>query len=127
MTDDKPTISELKEAVHALVLAKGWGVDGIQNTQHVAMAMSVEMSELLENYQWLEPEDVKKLQEGRDPERAQRIAEEFADVMMYGLQIMRTLNIDVSKQMERKIDIVLRRPQGKRGRFVTDGELAAKK
>ena len=123
MTDDITTISQLKDAIFALVLKKGWGVNGVQNSQHVAMAMSVEMSELLENFQWMEKEDVERLQQGLDPERKARIAEEFADVMMYGLQLMRNLDIDVSAQIERKISIVLRRPGGKRGRFITEEEM----
>ena len=47
MNDRKTTLSGLKEAVHAMCIRKGWGVDGVQNPQHVAMAMTVEMSELL--------------------------------------------------------------------------------
>jgi len=47
---------------------------------------------------------------GRDPERVALIAEEFADVMMYGLQLARTLGIDITGQVLRKIDIVDRRP-----------------
>ena len=124
MTDDVTTISQLKDAVHALVLKKGWGEKGVQNSQHVAIAMSVEMRELLENFQWMEKEDVLRLQQGLDPERKARIAEEFADVMMYGLQLMQNLGIDVSKEIERKIDIVLRRPSGKRGRYIREDELA---
>ena len=123
MTDDKTTIAQLKQAILELVKKKGWGVDGVQNIQHVAMAMTVEMSELLENFQWLEPEEVQRLQDGQDPARRDRIAEEFADVMMYGLQLMRTLDIDVSAQIERKIGIVLRRPAGKRGRDIDPSEL----
>ena len=38
------------------------------------------------------------------------LAEEFADVMMYGLQLARTLGIDITGQVLRKIDIVDRRP-----------------
>ena len=117
MTDDRTTLSELKEAVRELVIKKGWGVDGVQNIQHVAMAMTVEMSELLEIFQWLDSEDVDKLQSGLDPERQRRIAEEFADVMMYGLQLTRTLNIDISNEIERKIEKVLKRPGGMRGRY----------
>lgn len=120
MTDKTTTISELKEEIRELVIKKGWGINGAQNVQHVAMAMTVEMSELLENFQWLEKEDVEKLQQGQDPERRARIAEEFADVMMYGLQLMRTLDIDVSAEIERKIAIVLKRPNGVRGRYIKD-------
>ena len=110
MNDSNTTLSELKEQVHQLCLRKGWGVDGVQNPQHVAMAMTVEMSELLEHFQWLNPEDVDALLEGRDENRKAMIAEEYADVMMYGLQLMRTLNIDITQQILRKIDIVDHRP-----------------
>ncbi len=110
MNDGNTTLSELKEQVHQLCLRKGWGVDGVQNPQHVAMAMTVEMSELLEHFQWLNPPEVRALMEGRDPERVALIAEEFADVMMYGLQLTRTLGIDVTQQVLRKIDIVDHRP-----------------
>ena len=48
--------------------------------------------------------------DGGDPERRDMIAEEFADVMMYGLQLMRTLDIDITRQIMRKIDIVDHRP-----------------
>lgn len=108
--DNNTNLAELKEHVHQLCLRKGWGVEGVQNPQHVAMAMTVEMSELLEHFQWLNPEDVQRLQNGEDPERCAMIAEEFADVMMYGLQLARTLGIDITQQILRKIDIVDHRP-----------------
>lgn len=110
MNDSNTNISQLKEAVHALCIRKGWGNEGVQNPQHVAMAMTVEMSELLEHFQWLNPDDVQRLMDGGDPERVNLIAEEFADVMMYGLQLARTLGIDVTEQILRKIDIVDHRP-----------------
>ena len=101
--DATMTIAELKEAVHQLCLRKGWGREGVQNPQHIAMAMTVEMSELLEHFQWLNDDDVEKLMRGEDPDRCAMIAEEFADVMMYGLQLTRTLHIDVSDEILRKI------------------------
>ena len=109
-SDTNTSLAELKEQVHQLCLRKGWGVDGVQDPQHVAMAMTVEMSELLEHFQWLNPDDVQKLMRGEDPERCALIAEEFADVMMYGLQLARTLGFDVTQQILRKIDIVDHRP-----------------
>ena len=110
MNDRDTTISTLKAEIIALCRRKGWGIDGIQNPQHVAMAMTVEMSELLEHFQWLNPEDVQALMDGGDEPRRAQIAEEFADVMMYGLQLMTALNIDVTEQVLRKIDIVDHRP-----------------
>ena len=110
MNDNNTTLTELKTLVHELCVRKGWGSNGVQNPQQIAMAMTVEMSELLEHFQWLNPEDVNALMEGRDSERCAMIAEEFADVMMYGLQLMRTLGVDITQQIVRKIDIVDHRP-----------------
>ena len=115
MNDRETTVSDLKEAVHQLCLRKGWGEMGVQNPQQVAMAMTVEMSELLEHFQWMNPEDVRALMDGKNPEKTALIAEEFADIMMYGLQLTRTLGIDIAAQIERKIAIVDKRP-------VKDGE-----
>lgn len=106
MNDRETTIDELKQAIRALCLEKQWGENGVQNPQHVAMAMTVEMSELLEHFQWLSPPQVQALLEGRDESRVRMIAEEFADVMMYGLQLMYSLKVDVSEEIERKIRIV---------------------
>ena len=106
MNDGNASLNELKERVHALCLRKGWGVDGVQNPQQVAMAMTVEMSELLEHFQWMNAEDVRALVNGENPVEVAAIAEEFADVMMYGLQLARTLKIDITSQVLRKIDIV---------------------
>ena len=111
--DANTTIAELKQQVHELCLRKGWGVEGVQDPQHIAMAMTVEMSELLEHFQWLNRPDVERLMRGEDPERCAMIAEEFADVMMYGLQLTRTLGIDITQQVLRKIDIVDHRPPKK--------------
>ena len=110
MRDDITTISELKRAILAMVKKKGWGDEnGVQNPQHVAMAMTVEMSELLEHFQWLNADGVEILLKGGDPERVALIGEEFADVLMYGFQLADCLGIDVSHQIERKIGIVEKR------------------
>ncbi len=106
MNDRDTTLQTLKDEVHALCLRKGWGVDGVQNPQHVAMAMTVEMSELLEHFQWMNEAQVRALLNGEDPGKVAEIAEEFADVMMYGLQLTRTLGIDITQAILRKIEIV---------------------
>lgn len=118
MTDSQTTVQELKQAIRRLVLSKGWGDEqGVQNPQHVAMALTVEASELLENFQWLEPHQVEALLKGEDPQRVQAIGEEFADVCMYGLQLMDCLGIDLAGQIENKIKKVSARPSGMRGRY----------
>ena len=113
MNDHDTTIDALKQRVHALCVLKGWGIRGVQNPQQVAMAMTVEMSELLEHFQWLNEEKVKCLMQGGDPARVKLIAEEFADVMMYGLQLAKTLDIDITQEIIKKIGIVEKRPNSK--------------
>lgn len=125
MDDRDTTLDQLKQRVFALCVRKQWGENGVQNPQQVAMAMTVEMSELLENFQWLTPKGVSNLMDGRDPERVARIAEEFADVMMYGLQLAHTLGIDITGQILRKIDIVDRRPNS-RQELIARGEIDAR-
>ncbi|NLG25822.1 MAG: nucleotide pyrophosphohydrolase [Clostridiales bacterium] len=105
-------MDQLKERVFALCVRKGWGENGVQNPQHIAMAMTVEMSELLEHFQWLDAPDVKRLLLGGDPERTRLIAEEMADVMIYDLQLARALGIDVSTAITDKLGVVDRRPNG---------------
>lgn len=114
MNDCTTTLNELKESVHELCIYKNWGDAGVQNPQHVAMAMTVEMSELLEHFQWLTESDVQALLRGEDEPRVRQIAEEFADVMMYGLQLMRMLNVDITTEILRKIEIVKERPKNRK-------------
>lgn len=124
MNDQDTTLDMLKQKVHELCLRKEWGTEGVQNPQHVAMAMTVEMSELLEHFQWLSSEGVERLMQGKDPERVAQIGEEFADVMMYGLQLARTLNIDITGEILRKIQIVDQRPNSRRELIARgDGDL----
>ena len=93
MQDAQSTVFRMKEEVLALCRRKGWGVDGVQNPQHVAVAMTVEVLELLEVFG-------KAREAGREalsPRQLAEAAEEMADVTMYGLQLAYTLNIDLAR------------------------------
>lgn len=108
--DERVTLAELKDAVREMCICRGWGGENaIQNPQQMAMAMAVELGEMMEHFAWLGPEDVQDLIDGKSPKRREMIAEEMADVLIYGLQIMRALDVDVSETMLRKIDIVKQR------------------
>lgn len=78
---------------------KGWGDDGIQNPQHVTMAMLVESMELMEHFVELDAAGERALISGRNAAGTTEIAEEMADVLMYALQLMYTLNVDISAGM----------------------------
>ena len=88
----------------------GWGDEnGIQNPQQMAMAMSVEMGEMLEHFAWLDADGVQRLLAGDMPKRRENIAEEFADVLIYGLQVMNALHVDIADAVLSKVDIVRQR------------------
>ena len=108
--DEKTTLAELKEAVLQMARYRGWGDEnGIQNPQQMAMAMSVEMGEMLEHFAWLDADGVQRLLAGEMPKRREHIAEEFADVLIYGLQVMNALNVDIADVVLNKVEVVRRR------------------
>lgn len=63
------------------------------NTKDLALALSIEASELLEAFLWKTPEDA-------DP---QKIREELADVFAYALLLADRCNLDVIQIVEEKI------------------------
>ena len=76
--DEKTTLADLKEAVREMCICRGWGGENaIQNPQQMAMAMSVELGEMMEHFAWLSPEDVQGLINGEQPKRRAMIAEEL--------------------------------------------------
>ena len=108
--DEKTTLAELKEAVLQMARYRGWGDEnGIQNPQQMAMAMSVEMGEMLEHFAWLDADGVQRLLAGDMPKRREHIAEEFADVLIYGLQVMNALHVDIADAVLSKVNIVRQR------------------
>lgn len=96
MNDQNTTIAALKREIIDLCRRKEWGDDGIQHPQHICMAMMVEACEVLEHFMDMAPDFERALMEGGEAAEKTEIAEEIADVLMYGLQIMYTLGVDVS-------------------------------
>lgn len=66
------------------------------NSKDLALSLSLEASELLENFQWKSAED------GVEKNR-QNIEEELADVFIYGLMMADDLDIDMNEAMLKKL------------------------
>ena len=108
--DSKTTIQDLKDAVRDMCQYRGWcGEKAIQNPQKMAMAMTIELGELMEHFAWLDNTQLEDLVAGNMPGRKAHIAEELADILIYAIQLARGLDIDVSEAMLRKIEIVKKR------------------
>lgn len=67
--------------------------------KNLAMALSVEASELVEIFQWLTPEESATIM---STERGQAVRDEVADVMTYLLRLADVLDIDLDAAMAAK-------------------------
>lgn len=66
--------------------------------KNLAMALSVEVAELLEHFQWLTEAQSEHLNE----EQLKPIADEIADVQLYLVRLADRLNIDIPKAIAAK-------------------------
>jgi NTP pyrophosphatase (non-canonical NTP hydrolase) len=67
--------------------------------KNLAMALSVEAAELVEEFQWLTEEQSRAL----TPERHERVRLELADVFIYLLRIADTLGVDLLAAVDDKV------------------------
>ena len=81
-------LAELRERVRHFVTQRDW--DQFHSPKNLAMALTVEVSELLEVFQWLTEDESRNL--GAEGKAA--AADEVADVLIYLLQISHQLGID---------------------------------
>jgi len=74
--------------------------DQFHNSKNLAMALSVESSELLEIFQWLTPEQAEAIMSSSESEH---VKEEMADIMIYLLRMADKLDINLEKAVSDKI------------------------
>jgi NTP pyrophosphatase (non-canonical NTP hydrolase) len=84
-------IAQLVSSIRAFRDARDWSQ--FHNSKDLALALSVEASELLELFLWKGNEDA-------DPDR---LKEELADIMMYALLLVDKHGLDIFEIIESKI------------------------
>jgi NTP pyrophosphatase (non-canonical NTP hydrolase) len=99
MSDDQATISDLRLLVAGFVNARDW--QQFHTPKNLAMALAIEAAELMEHFQWLEPQESKDV--ARDAAKRDAAGEELADVICYALAMANELGIDVSTAMHAKM------------------------
>lgn len=88
--DGEATISELKDGVQKFISDRDW--NRFHNERDVAMALSVEVSELMDLYLW-----------DRKPER-EDLEDELADIFIYLLDLSHLCEVDLSAALHRKME-----------------------
>ncbi len=98
MTDGTVTVAQLRERVRRFVAAREW--ERFHNPKDVAMALSIEASELMERFLWRPAADAR----GLDPAEREAVADELADVVIYALSLANAMELDLSDAVLRKMD-----------------------
>ena len=99
MSDASTPVGDLREMVRNFVDERQW--QKFHTPKNICMAMSIEVSELMEHFQWLTPEESRAVTE--DPETLQAVGEELADVICYGMALANELNLDIATIMRDKM------------------------
>ncbi|MBY0121778.1 nucleotide pyrophosphohydrolase [Bacillus sp. S/N-304-OC-R1] len=74
---------------------RGWGP--FHNEKDLAISISLEASELLENFQWKSSEEAVSA-------TRQNIKEEMADILIYLLQLADKMEIDLEEEVFKKME-----------------------
>ncbi|MEV6395068.1 nucleotide pyrophosphohydrolase [Streptomyces sp. NPDC051907] len=98
--DDGLDVAGLQRRLVEFAAARQW--QPYHTPKNLAVALSVEASELVEIFQWLTPEQSAQVMEGE--EAAHRVRDEVADVLAYLLQFCEVLGVDALAALSEKID-----------------------
>lgn len=97
MVDSGTSVAQLREWVRRFVHARDW--ERFHSPKDLAMAISIEASELLELFLWREPGSPAT----SSPEVRDAVGEELADILIYGLSLANTLGLDLSDAILAKL------------------------
>ena len=82
-------LTNLQDRLRSFAAERDW--EQFLSPKNIAMAMSVEASELVEHFQWLTEEQSKRLTD----EAKKEVGHEAADVLLYLLQLTDKLGVDL--------------------------------
>ena len=90
---------ELKRRLRQFADERDW--NQFHSPKNLAMALSVEVAELVEHFQWLtEPQSAAPA-----PEKQRAIALEMADILIYLVRLADKLDVDLEQAVNDKIEL----------------------
>ncbi len=81
-------MKDLRDAIRAFTEERDW--EQFHSPKNLAMALSVEVAEIVEHFQWLTEEQSRHL----PPEKLAGVREEIGDVVIYLTELAEKLGID---------------------------------
>ena len=90
-------INEITNKIKKFSEDRNW--DKFHTPKNLTMALSVEVAELVEIFQWLSQEESSNLNE----DDLQSVKEELADILIYLIRIADKFNIDLEESVDEKL------------------------
>ena len=87
---------EIRDYLRKFARDRDW--EQFHSPKNLAMALSVEVAELLEHFQWLTEAQSKAL----DAETRAKVVDEIADVQLYLIRLADQLDVDILEAIENK-------------------------
>ncbi|SFQ45309.1 NTP pyrophosphatase, house-cleaning of non-canonical NTPs [Amycolatopsis arida] len=94
------TLDDLALRLRDFAAARNW--EPFHTPKNLVMALSGEVGELTELFQWLTPEESAAVLD--DPGTAHDVRDELADVLLYLVRLADVLGVDLLAAAEAKID-----------------------
>lgn len=94
-------MDEIRQKLRDFASKRDW--DKFHTPKNLVMALSGEVGELVEVFQWLKEEESTK--EKISKENLNKAKEEIADVYLYLIRIADKLEIDLKKEAKKKIKV----------------------
>ena len=91
-------LDDLKQQLAHFAIERDW--EQYHTPKNLAMALSVEASELVEIFQWLTPEQSTTIMETEEKEL---VEEELADILIYLVRLADKLGVDLAVAVDSKI------------------------
>ena len=98
--DKKTNIHELKEVVKKFCEDREW--DQYHGAKELAIGIITESAELLDHFRFKSEKQIKEMFE--NPKKRAEISEEMADVLYFLLRLAQKYNIDLTTELNRKMD-----------------------
>jgi dCTP diphosphatase len=93
------SLEQIKQRLRDFADERDW--DQFHSPKNLAMALIVEVAELVEHFQWLKEEESHSL----PPEKLVEVAQELADIQIYLIRLADKLGIDLLGAVEKKISL----------------------